>query len=52
MPRQRTIEIKRRRTRRQKLAKVRIKFKDAKTDAERARLVEKAFKVSPTAVLE
>jgi len=46
------IEIKRRRSRRQKLAKLRIKFTEAKNDAERARLVEKAFKVSPTAVLD
>jgi hypothetical protein len=52
MPLQRTKEIKRRRRRRKSLAKLRVKFKGARTELARNKLLDKAFKISPSAVLE
>ena len=52
MPLQRTTEIKRRRRRRKSLAKLRVKLQGARTDQARAKVLDKAFKISPTAVLE
>jgi hypothetical protein len=52
MPLQRATEIKRRRRRRKSLAKLRIKLQEARTDQARTKVLGKAFKISPTAVLE
>jgi len=52
MPLQRTIEIKRRRRRRKSLAKLRAKLQVARTDQARTKVLDKAFRISPTAVLE
>ena len=49
---ERSREIARRRTRRAKLKKLRTKFAEAKTDAEKDAIREKAFRVSPLAKLE
>ena len=49
---ERSREIARRRTRRAKLKKLRGQFAEAKTDAEKDALREKAFKVSPLAKLD
>ena len=46
------MEIKRRRRRRKSLAKLRVKLQGARTDQARAKVLDKAFKISPTAVLE
>ena len=51
MPLQRTTEIKRRRRRRKSLAKLRVKLQGARTEAARTKLLDKAFKISPGAVL-
>ena len=48
---ERTREIARRRTRKAKLQKIRKAFAEAKTDAQKDALREKAFRVSPLAVL-
>lgn len=45
-------EIAARRTRRAKLKKLRAQFAEAKSDAEKDAIREKAFKVSPLAKLE
>jgi hypothetical protein len=45
-------EIARRRARRSKLKKLRARFAVAKTESEKAALLEKAFRVSPLATLE
>ena len=52
MPLQRIMEIKRRRRRRKSLAKLRVKLHEARNDQARAKVLDKAFKISPTAVLE
>jgi len=52
MPLQRMMEIKRRRRRRKSLAKLRVKLEGARGDQARAKLLDKAFKISPGAVLE
>lgn len=52
MPLQRTTEIKRRRRRRKSLAKLRVKLQGARTEQARNKLLDKAFKISPAAVLE
>jgi len=49
---ERSRELARRRTRRAKLKKLRTKFAEAKTDAEKEEIKAKAFKISPFAVLE
>jgi len=46
------MEIKRRRRRKKSLAKLRVKLQGARTDQARAKVLDKAFKISPTAVLE
>lgn len=46
------MEIKRRRRRRKSLAKLRAKLQEARTDQARTKVLDKAFKISPTAVLE
>ncbi|MCY4441803.1 MAG: hypothetical protein OXE53_16550 [Deltaproteobacteria bacterium] len=51
MPLQRITEIKRRRRRRKSLAKLRVKLQGARTEAARTKLLDKAFKISPGAVL-
>jgi len=48
----REAELHRRRHRREKLKKLREKYKLAKTEAERAAIIEKAFKISPLMRLE
>lgn len=52
MPLQRVTEIRRRRLRRERLAKLRIKYRGAKTETARKALREKAFKISPNATLD
>ena len=52
MPLQRTTEIKRRRRRRKSLAKLRVKLQGARTEQARSKVLDKAFKISPAAVLE
>ena len=52
MPLQRTTEIKRRRRRRKSLAKLRVKLQGARTEQARSKVLDKAFKISPGAVLE
>ena len=52
MPLQRTMEIRRRRMRRKRLAKLRAKLQGARNEQARAKVLAKAFRVSPTAVLE
>jgi hypothetical protein len=47
MPRPRSAELRRRRTRRQKLAKLRDRIQKAQTDVDRTAVLEKAFKVAP-----
>lgn len=49
---ERSREIARRRTRRAKLKKIRTLFAEAKSDAEKDALREKAFRVSPLAKLD
>lgn len=46
------MEIKRRRRRRKSLAKLRVKLQGARTEKDRSKLRDKAFKISPSAVLE
>lgn len=48
---ERDREIARRRTRRAKLQKLRKQYAEAKTDAQKDALKEKAFRVSPLATL-
>ena len=48
----RRTELHRRRTRRHKLAKLRSRYSRAETEAERAAVLEKVFKVSPRLGLE
>jgi hypothetical protein len=43
----RKTEIYRRRKRAEKLYKLRLKFKEAKSEEERKRILEKVFKVAP-----
>ena len=52
MPVLRVTELHRRRVRRKKLAKLRRKYREAKTAEEKARILEKAGRVSPTAKLD
>jgi hypothetical protein len=47
MPRPRSAELRRRRTRRQTLAKLRDRIQKAQTDVDRTAVLEKAFKVAP-----
>jgi Family of unknown function (DUF6800) len=47
MPRPRSAELRRRRTRRQKLAKLRDRLQKAQTDVDRTAVLEKALKVAP-----
>ncbi len=49
---ERTRELARNRARRAKLKKIRVKFAAAKTEAEKQALRDKAFRVSPLAVLD
>ncbi|HWL10285.1 MAG TPA: DUF6800 family protein [Planctomicrobium sp.] len=49
---ERSREIARRRARRVKVKKLRTRFAEAKTDAEKAALVEKLYRVSPFAKFE
>jgi hypothetical protein len=49
---ERERELARRRKRGEKLKKLRIKFAKAKNQGEKEALIEKAFRVSPFAVLE
>jgi len=48
----RKSEIRRRRKRREKLAKLRRRYAAAKTEAERAKVFEKALRISPTITRE
>jgi Family of unknown function (DUF6800) len=48
----RTIELKRRRTRRAKLAVLRRRYRDAKGSEEKARILEKASRVAPGVKLD
>jgi hypothetical protein len=52
MPVPRMTELRRRRARRQKLAKLRRKYRDAKTQAEKTKILDKAARVSPTTKFE
>lgn len=52
MPVQRMIELHRRRARRHKLAKLRRLYREAKTQEAKAKILEKAARVSPTAKLD
>ena len=45
------LEIKRRRWRRKSWPQLRVKFKGARTELARNKLLDKAFKISPSAVL-
>jgi hypothetical protein len=47
MPVQRVKELRRRRTRLKKVAKLRRRYAAAKTEAERAAIIEKLAKVAP-----
>ena len=47
MPRPRTAELRRRRTRRQQLAKLRDRIRKAQTDVDRTAVLERACKVAP-----
>lgn len=49
---ERTRELARRRARKVKLKKLRKRFAEAKTDTEKAAIIEKAQRVSPFATLE
>ncbi|QDT31877.1 MULTISPECIES: DUF6800 family protein [Thalassoglobus] len=49
---ERSRELARRRTRRKKLKKLREMHAEAKSDAEKKEIAEKAYRVSPFAVLE
>lgn len=49
---ERTRELAKRRARRAKLKKIRAKFALAKTDQDKQALRDKAFRVSPMAVLD
>lgn len=49
---ERTRELASRRARSKKLKKLRVKFAEAKSDAEKQAITDKAFKVSPFAKLE
>jgi len=49
---ERERELARRRKRGVQLKKFRVKFANAKTQGEKEALVEKAFRISPLAVLE
>ncbi len=48
----REAELRRRRNRREKLRKLREKYKLAKTEAEKSAILEKAFRISPSMTLE
>jgi len=52
MPLPRMTELRRRRARRQKLAKLRRKYRQAKTQDEKQKILAKAARVSPTAKLD
>jgi len=52
MGRIRRTELRRRRARRQKLARIRRRYETASTDTERATLLEKLLKVGPGLALE
>ena len=52
MPLPRMTELHRRRARRQKLAKLRRKYRQAKTQDEKQKILAKAARVSPTAKLD
>jgi hypothetical protein len=49
---ERDRELARRRQRRAKLKKLRVKYREAQNDQERARIVEKVRKISPFVKLE
>jgi hypothetical protein len=49
---ERDRELARRRQRRAKLKKLRLKYREAQNDQERARIVEKVRKISPFVKLE
>lgn len=51
MPVTRVTEIHRRWARRRKLAQLRRKYREAKTQEEKLKIIEKAARVSPTAKL-
>ncbi|MCX7793655.1 MAG: hypothetical protein N2257_04535 [Thermodesulfovibrionales bacterium] len=48
----REAELRRRRNRREKLRKLRKRYKLAKTEAEKAAILEKAFRISPSMRIE
>lgn len=52
MPVPRVTELHRRRARRQKLAQLRRKYRAAKTQEDKAKILAKAARVSPTAKLD
>ena len=52
MPVQREKELRRRRTRRKKVAKLRRRYAAAKSEAERAAMLEKLAKIAPGLTME
>lgn len=52
MPVIRMTELKRRRARRKKLAQLRRKYRETKSPDQKAKIVAKAGRISPTAKLE
>ena len=52
MPILRATELNRRRTRRKKLAKLRLRYRETKSQEQKAKILAKAARISPAAKLE